>query len=202
MLPSATTPTIRARAWLGTRNTRGCYGVRARGLLAPLPAGARRQQERCEEAQPHGPRTPAHSHPPFAAGVQTCPRSLHRAPLVPIPRLGEIWHRRGALGDSGEPAAAEEARLVAPDVLERVDDTRAELRPGVAAELLERGVDASGAAVRAVARQRIEGVGDEDDPRGEGDLLGGEAVGIAGSVDPLVAPAGDLEHDRRQVGLL
>src|SRR5919202_1503181 len=53
----------------------------------------------------------------------------------------------------------------------------------------------------AVARYRIERVGDEDDPRGQRDRIAVEAVRIAPPVDALVAPARDLPHDRRQIDL-
>jgi hypothetical protein len=55
---------------------------------------------------------------------------------------------------------------------------------------------ARGAAIGAVRRHRVEGVGDGDDPRAERDRLPGQAAGIAVAVEPLVVVA-DHRGDRR-----
>ena len=77
--------------------------------------------------------------------------------------------------------------------LERLDDVRVELRPGAALELAQRVRRGKAAPVDAVGRHRVVGVGDEEDPRAERDLLAGEAVRVAGAVPALVV----VEHPGR-----
>src|SRR5438128_1900954 len=96
-------------------------------------------------------------------------------------------------------AAAENQRLLVPDALERGDDLRAELRAGMGLDLVDRGANRAPAAIRAVARQGVEGVRDEHDPRREWDFVAREPVRVAPSIDPLVARASDLEHEWREL---
>ena len=59
--------------------------------------------------------------------------------------------------------------LSATSALNAVDDVRVELRPGAALELGERVLVREPAAVDALGRHRVVGVGDEEDPRAERD---------------------------------
>ena len=74
---------------------------------------------------------------------------------------------------------------------QRVDDARVELRAGDAAQLGVRGGGRARRAPRARRGHRDERVAREQDPRGERDLLAGEAVGVAGAVEALVLVADD-----------
>jgi len=62
---------------------------------------------------------------------------------------------------------AEDFRPVAADVLERLDAAWAELAAGVGPDLVHRRRAVAAAAVGAVAREGVQGVGDEDDPGGD-----------------------------------
>ena len=64
-------------------------------------------------------------------------------------------------------------------VAERVDHLRVELLPGLGDDLAARDAPALGVAVGAVVRDRVERVGDGEDPGAERDLLAAEAVGVA-----------------------
>src|SRR6188474_3381564 len=79
--------------------------------------------------------------------------------------LGELLLR----GDQPEPFEVS---------LERCDDRGVELDARVLAELLERLFGARSVAVAAIGGDRVVRVGDEDQPRAEGNLLPGEAEGI------------------------
>ena len=108
-------------------------------------------------------------------------------------RLGKLG-RSFAEGTSRR--AFEQGALFAVDRFEGRHDLRAELGSGVRPQLIERGGHGSGGPVRAIARQGVERVGDEDDARRQRDGLAVEPVRVAPSVDALVARPGDLEHDR------
>ena len=84
-------------------------------------------------------------------------------------------------------------------VLERLDNRRVELRPLLRDDLTATVAPAAGGAVGAVVRDRVERVGDGEDPRAERDLLG-EPVGIAGAVPALVMGADDLNAGLVQEG--
>ena len=75
---------------------------------------------------------------------------------------------------------------------------RVELRAGVVADLGQRVLAAHRLAVGAVGGHRVVRVAAEDDPRGERDLLAGEAVRVAPAVPALVAGADDLADARHQ----
>ena len=68
----------------------------------------------------------------------------------------------------------------------RLDHSRVELRPGTAAQLLERGVLRGRAPVRARVRHRVECVAYRDDPGWKRDGGTLEAIGIAVAVPALV----------------
>src|SRR4051794_16786112 len=90
---------------------------------------------------------------------------------------GDAEFARVALPAWGAPANAGSESDEADDVVDRVcavlgqhgakqvDAARVELAPGAAAQLGERLVDRHRGAVAALARHRVEGVGDEQDPR-------------------------------------
>ena len=63
--------------------------------------------------------------------------------------------------------------------MERGDDQRVELPAALTLKLVHRGLDRDAAPVGPVGRERVEGVGDEDQARAEGDLRAGEAVRVA-----------------------
>ena len=50
----------------------------------------------------------------------------------------------------------------------------------------------TGIAVRPLAGERVEDIGDGEDPGGEGNAVSVEATRIAGAVDLLVVPADDI----------
>src|SRR5215207_3090156 len=77
---------------------------------------------------------------------------------------------------------------------ERRDDVGIELRPGARPELLDRLIAGHRPAVGPVARHRVEGVADAHDPRPEGDLVAGQLVGVAASVEVLVRGADQHRH--------
>ena len=65
---------------------------------------------------------------------------------------------------------------------ERLNDRTVELLSGFLSENVDRLPVRSGRPVRSHAGDRVEGVGDRDDPRAERDLLAGETVRVSGSV--------------------
>jgi hypothetical protein len=83
---------------------------------------------------------------------------------------------------------------------QRGDHNGIELRAGVRAQFRERILRRPPGAVGAVAAHRVEGIGAEDDPGDDRDVLAGQAVGVARSVVALVArphhagDRGDLRH--------
>src|SRR3989442_12225266 len=76
---------------------------------------------------------------------------------------------------------------------EGLDHGGVELPPGLAVDLRPRLLPAAGCAIGAVARHRIQRVGDGEDPRSERDLLGREPVRIAVAVPALVVRADDAQ---------
>src|SRR5205823_5259687 len=87
-----------------------------------------------------------------------------------------------ALG--GEHAGDVQQRRLAPP--ERLDHLRIELGPGLVEDLGPGLAPAPGPPVGAVARHRVERVAEAEDARPERDLFGGQPVGIAAAVPPLV----------------
>src|SRR4051812_32556548 len=69
---------------------------------------------------------------------------------------------------------------------QRLDRVRIELPSRRLLELGERSLDGQLLAVGAVARERVEGLRDEDDPRPHRDVVAVETVGIAHAVPTLV----------------
>ena len=61
---------------------------------------------------------------------------------------------------------------IGEQVAEQRDELGIELRPGVAAQLVDRGFVRHRPLVRPVVDHRVVGVGDGDDPRAERDLVG------------------------------
>src|SRR4051812_42987486 len=81
--------------------------------------------------------------------------------------------------------------LLVADVAERVDHRGVELRAGALVDDLASTADGHGRTIRAIRGQRVEGVGDREDPRRLWDVLAAEAVGVAAPVPPLVVVADD-----------
>src|SRR5205085_767919 len=77
------------------------------------------------------------------------------------------------------PADLAQRRLA---LAERLHHRRIELAPRLAADLGAGRLPRAAPAVGPVARHRVERVRDREDPRGEGDLLAADAVGIAVAV--------------------
>src|SRR5581483_3906830 len=72
------------------------------------------------------------------------------------------------------------------DPRQRGDDGGIELTARTGGDLPQRVLPAKRAAVRSVVRERVERVGDGEDPGAEGNRLGGQTVGIAAAVPVLV----------------
>src|SRR5262245_11400050 len=99
----------------------------------------------------------------------------------------------------------EEGRaLVAEQADGGVDHHRVELAARVLRELGEDDVERQRFAVRPVARHRLDGVRDQDDPRGQGDLIAAQAVGVAAAaaVVPLVVVPHAGRHVAQEVDRL
>src|SRR6266545_1953114 len=79
------------------------------------------------------------------------------------------------------------------DALERRDAARAELGARLRLHLAEGLVDRARRAIDPRGQHRVEGVRDVDDPGAERDLLTGDPVGIARSVEALMVMA-DRRH--------
>ena len=79
---------------------------------------------------------------------------------------------------------------------EGADDGGIELRPGAAVQLSSASASRHRRAIRAVGDHGVVGVADGDDAGAERDVVAGEAVGVAGAVEPLVRGA----HERRRGG--
>src|SRR5262249_2843080 len=75
---------------------------------------------------------------------------------------------------------------------ERGDDRRVELRPSATLQLGESGFARLPRAVLPVGRHRVVRVGDEDDPRLEGDLLAAQTVRVTRTIPALVVVEDDL----------
>ena len=108
------------------------------------------------------------------------------------------WARAVRRGRPGRSARGVRGDLASPFVLllklgehalERRDDGRVELDPGVAVELGQGVVVAQGPAVGAPERHGIVGVGHAHRSRDQRDRLSGETVGIPGAVPVLVMVA-------------
>src|SRR5205085_862838 len=102
-----------------------------------------------------------------------------------------------ASGSRDEPLNPTQLRLASA---EGVDDTRIELPPGLREDLVAGLLPRTGRAVRAVARDRVERVGDREDAGGERDVLPLEAVGIPRADPALVMMAHDREPLAREGG--
>ena len=83
------------------------------------------------------------------------------------------------------------------DVDERVDAARVELGAAVRLELDDRLVDGHSLAVGARSGHRLEGVGDGDDPRLDGDRRTTETGRVAATVDALVMVENPMRLDRK-----
>src|ERR1035438_769349 len=71
---------------------------------------------------------------------------------------------------------------------------RIELRSGASKDLFAGGVEASGLAVRAVAGDRIQGVGHREDASADGNLDFNQAVGIAATVEMFLMREDNLSR--------
>ena len=78
------------------------------------------------------------------------------------------------------------ALLSAEKALEGPHAPRAELAAPAAAKLLEGLCGRPGGSIDAVGQHRVQGVGDMDDPRAEGDLFAGQPERVPGAVPALV----------------
>src|SRR5438105_3097353 len=95
----------------------------------------------------------------------------------------------------GRPPAELLVQTLEPRVvrLERLHDRGIEVASALLGELLRGDLPRKGASVGPVARHRVEGVGDGEDPRPGRSLLARETVRIAGSFPALVVRADDPE---------
>src|SRR5262249_3423330 len=107
--------------------------------------------------------------------------------------LSEVEVHSGRKGSSGgcEVPADRLQLLLGRD--EGVDDGWVELALALTQDLASRRRPTHGPPVRPVARHRVEGVGDGEEPGAERDRVGAQAVRIAASVPALVMRADDLE---------
>ena len=80
-----------------------------------------------------------------------------------------------------------------------LDDPGVPLGPALPVELRDDLLGRAGLAVELPRRHRLDRVGHGDDPRPQGDVLGGETVGVAVAVPPLVVVADDRSCAREQV---
>ena len=103
-------------------------------------------------------------------------------------------HARGDIREGEPERKGPAARVVA---LEGLDRHRIELRARLLGEDVDRLLVGVGRSIGPRRADRIEGVGHRDDARAERDLIAREALGIAGSVEPLVM----VEHHRRELGV-
>src|SRR5690348_1203582 len=87
--------------------------------------------------------------------------------------------RLAALIRAQEPADASRFRRY-------LHETRVELTSSILLEFLHGACKAHGLAIRPVSRHRVNGIGDHDDARSDGDLIAREPVGISCSVEVLV----------------
>src|SRR5215213_10057452 len=96
----------------------------------------------------------------------------------------------GATAPAGRPSGGagedELERRLAERIVERGHDAGVELRAGAAVHFGERLGARDLCAVDAVGRHRVVGVGNEEDARGQLDLLAGEVVRVARAVPALV----------------
>ena len=121
------------------------------------------------------------------------------------PQLQEKRRRSQALAVRSLPSALllRDQDLVVT-LEEHVDDFRVELRAAALAQDRERDVVRVGRLVRALARHRVERVGDGADPAPQRNRLAGEAGGIAGAIPSLVVAERDdaprLQQLRARVG--
>jgi hypothetical protein len=91
----------------------------------------------------------------------------------------------------------ERLALALEQAQERLGHLRIELRARVLVDLGHDRLERERLAVGAIARHRLDRVGDEDDPARQRDLVAAQPVGVAavGAVEPLVVVA----HARRHV---
>src|SRR5437773_5433189 len=108
-------------------------------------------------------------------------RDAHRFDRLLVDLL--VW----ALG-----AAGALAPLADHGLDEGLDHHRVELGAAVGPQLAQRGLGRKGRAVGPALGHRLVGVGDGDDLGREGDLVGAQALRVAGAVEALVV----AEHDR------
>ena len=81
---------------------------------------------------------------------------------------------------------------------ERVHDFGVELRAGAAPQLAQRLGRGSRRAIGARAGHGVEGVGDVDDAREQGNLVAAQAVRVAAAVGPLVMQLDDRDVRREE----
>src|SRR6186997_1329094 len=127
-------------------------------------------------------------------GVEPPPADSKSAALsTELRGLGAQYARvdlRGSLG----------LLLVAHVRDEDAHDGRVVLRAGAAHELVQSVLFRQRLAVRAVRDHRDVRTADADDPRGKGDLVGGEPVRVPAAVPVLVARANDARHAAERRG--
>src|ERR671922_467059 len=83
-------------------------------------------------------------------------------------------------------------------VHEHADDRRVELRAGSGSYLAERALDPHRSPVGPVARHRVEGICDREDPRRQGNVVASKPVGISRAVEPLVMVTDQLDGRREE----
>ena len=162
---------------------------------SPLARGGRRRPRQQVDRERDELEPDRREHQRLAADRHVRKRAQPSAEQLPRTRAtratstktirGPSGRGRGSGGSAGEP------------VVQRRDDERVELAAALRLELMHGRLDRDAGAVRAIRRQRVEGVRDEDQPRTERDLRAREPVRIAGAVPALVV----VEHvrvDRRE----
>ena len=102
--------------------------------------------------------------------------------------LRPSWSRRTRRFRTARPAALIRAQEPADASRFRgyLHETRVELTSRILLEFLHGACKAHGLAIRPVSRHRVNGIGDHDDARSDGDLIAREPVGISCSVEVLV----------------
>src|SRR5437763_2539439 len=111
------------------------------------------------------------------------------------PVKGSDYGAEAISASGGSRGSARERVALGDERRKHLYADRVELATGVAAQLGDRVVHAHRLTIGAVARHRVEGVGSEQDARGQRDRVAPEAVGIARPVDVLVRVT-DPGHDR------